>query len=119
MLYKMAISLCRCLLDIEEQIWITSKENDNYNVYHNQINKWITSTCKILSNISALKQIWCLTPHSTIVKLYRGGQFYWWGKPEYPAKTTDKYVNIYIYTQSMKIYIYLHKVCKYINIYTN
>jgi hypothetical protein len=33
--------------------------------------------------------LWCLTPLSAIYRLYRGDQFYWWKKPEFPDKTID------------------------------
>ena len=43
--------------------------------------------------------VWCLTSLSIIFQLYRGGQFYWWRKPDYQEKTTElsKTNCIYLY----------------------
>jgi hypothetical protein len=56
--------------------------------------------------------LWRLTPLSTIFQLYRGGQFYWWKKPEYLEKITDLSLNqIMLAGVCVIIYFLLRYTC--------
>jgi len=51
---------------------------------HNVIN------CKMyVSYLQGIRVMVFNATFNNISVIYRGGQFYWWRKPEYPEKTTD------------------------------
>ena len=59
-----------------------------YKVYNTIMKSNVHVQYAKLSHIRGLG-LWCLMPLSTLFQLYRGCQFYWWRKPEYPGEPTD------------------------------
>ena len=52
-----------------------------YIYFRGYINSWVSCLNRYM--YSWVVSLWCLTPLS-VFQLYRGGQFHWWRKAEYP-----------------------------------
>jgi hypothetical protein len=66
--------------------WCVNKQYMNTRFIHDVIVHILKSRANTCNGRFGL---WCLSPLSTILQLYRGCQCYWWRKPKYLVKITD------------------------------